>query len=218
MKDATDGGLGLGIHAQALLDALEGISYLTTPDGTILAVGQPGWDEFAISARTTKVHAGWVIGQSLFSFVSGADVRQVQKALHDQVVSGATSRVSLHYRCDDAVTERHMRMSLTPILRESEVVGVLYHSILLEQFTRPRIGLFEHYNRVPDTYNDGQILKICSYCHDVAWPIPQQPETFLWIEPDDYYRRGGTSDVLVSHGICPVCYDRVLPSRRKRVP
>ncbi len=214
MNDAADGGLSLGSGAQLVLDALEGVSYLTAPDGTILAVGQPGWDDFAASARTTRVQAGRVIGEMLFSFVSGAEVRQVQMALHDQVVSRAKSRVTFDYRCDGPDTERRMRMSLTPVLRDAKIVGVLYQSIILEQFSRPRIGLFDQYDRVADTYNNGQVLKVCSYCHDVAWPVPRQPETYLWIEPEDYYRRGGTSDVLVSHGICPVCYDRMLPSRR----
>jgi hypothetical protein len=31
-----------------------------------------------------------------------------------------------------------------------------------------------------------------------------------WIEPQEYYRRGGAEVVRLSHGFCPECYRRKL--------
>jgi len=43
----------------------------------------------------------------------------------------------------------------------------------------------------------------------VAWPPGANEDICSWIEAEDYYRRGGPEDVMVSHGICPACFDRL---------
>jgi hypothetical protein len=44
---------------------------------------------------------------------------------------------------------------------------------------------------------------MCSYCLRVADPGG-------WIEPEEYYARGGVSDVGISHGICLDCHERIV--------
>ena len=53
-------------------------------------------------------------------------------------------------------------------------------------------------------------LVICSFCRNVAWPIGAPEDEASWIAIPAYYRRGGSSDVVVSHGICPGCVEQMF--------
>jgi len=54
-----------------------------------------------------------------------------------------------------------------------------------------------------------KIVKVCSYCHNVANDNHDDAAPVAWITPEEYYQRGGTSEVRLSHGICPPCYERL---------
>jgi hypothetical protein len=102
-----------------------------------------------------------------------------------------------------------MRMAITCV-ECTDTVMVLYQSQLLSSTERPPIRLFDSRSANPDrdAVEKFPVVTLCSYCHAVAWPIgSEEPE---WIEPEVYYTRGGPSDVLVSHGMCPGCYDRLM--------
>jgi hypothetical protein len=51
---------------------------------------------------------------------------------------------------------------------------------------------------------------MCSYCQRVAWPPGRARRRREWIEAEEYYRRGGASEIRISHGICPPCYKDVV--------
>jgi hypothetical protein len=85
-----------------------------------------------------------------------------------------------------------------------------YQSLLLQETPRAPMGLFDPFAVTDSVGHDahGGLVRLCSYCHAVGWPIGDEcPE---WIEPVDYYRRGGSDDVRVSHGICPSCFQRIV--------
>ncbi|MGE4060403.1 MAG: hypothetical protein AB7E69_16195 [Sphingomonadales bacterium] len=57
---------------------------------------------------------------------------------------------------------------------------------------------------------DSEIVRLCSYCHAIAWPPGSKSDAIQWIKPEEYYRLGGSTEVLVSHGICPGCFNRLM--------
>jgi hypothetical protein len=52
------------------------------------------------------------------------------------------------------------------------------------------------------------LLGICSYCHYVR--PPGEDSTEKWMKPDSYRDRGGTTTVVLSHGICPECFTHLV--------
>jgi hypothetical protein len=204
----------IGITAQQLLDALEGVAYLTAMDGTILAIGTRGWTEFASDNGAPDLTADSVIGNSLFATISGDQVRDAYKHLHAAVSSGRRMASVFEYRCDSPIAERRMRMSITAVSDEAGVAAVLYQSQMLTETMRPPLRLFSRESRAVGDPQTAALpmVAMCSFCHRVEWPLGSEPGPRRWINPTDYYRRGGLSDVSVTHGICPTCATRLTAS------
>lgn len=201
--NATAAPAWAGCSYRVLLNALDGFAYIVAVDGTILAVGEPGWSNFAIHNGAPGLKGDAIVGQNLFDMGTDEEVLRVQMDLHRRILERQRSVISFEYRCDSPDTIRRMRMSLRPLVEHQRVVAVLYQSILLEQVPRPRMSLFER-------FETGELVTLCTYCHDVAWPPGASDKDRTWIEPEEYYRRGGPAEVVVSHGMCPECYDRVM--------
>lgn len=200
------------ISAQQLLEAMDGIAYLTAIDGKILAVSTSSWEEFSTINQAPHLTPEHVIGKIIFDLFQGEEIRKAYHAMHDAVCDSKRSEISFAYRCDSPETERHMHLCMKAVRDEGEVIGVLYQSQLVDALPRAPMEIFSHKRLITlnPSYRFDQILSLCSYCHDVAWPIGAQRERQDWIKPEEYYRRAGTNEVVVSHGICPSCYDTVV--------
>jgi hypothetical protein len=202
------------LTAAQLLDALEGVAYLTDPAGTIIAIGQRGWDLFATDNAVPWLNAQAVLGTSLFAAIQGDTVRDAYRRLHAAVVDGWRAQTVFDYRCDSPIAERHMRMAITPVLGPLGVAGVLYQSQIVAEAPRLPVPLFSAEARVsmerrPAPPSD-QIVVLCSFCQRLAWPIGARERARRWISPVEFYRRGGPEDAVVSDGICPPCAKRVV--------
>lgn len=195
-----------------LIDAMDGLAYLVALDGTIVAVGEPAWSKFAIVSGADALRGDAIVGGNLFSIGAEGEVLEVHKTLHDRIVESRRSSIAFEYRCDAPDMARRMRMAMTPVTVNGEIRAVLYQSVVLEETPRPPMSLFEKIDRAGGSSADIPTVTLCSYCHDVAWPIDAPARERHWIEPEEYYRRGGPSDVVVSHGICDECYDRLMGS------
>lgn len=193
---------------------MEGVAYLTARDGTILAVGARGWTEFAFDNGAPELKADSVIGTSLFATISGDPVRDTYQRLHTAVSSGRHVASVFEYRCDSPIAERRMRMSITAVTDQTGVAAVLYQSQMLSEAMRPPLRLFARKSRAARDIDAASLpmVAMCSFCHRVEWPVGPQPGPRRWIDPTDYYRRGGASDVSVTHGICPACATRLAVS------
>jgi hypothetical protein len=87
----------------------------------------------------------------------------------------------------------------------------LYQSQIVTEMARLSLGLLSVDRRAPDTpRSNGAPVVLCSFCHDVVWPVGAPEPDQNWIGLEDYYRRGGTSQVTVNHGICPTCLARIV--------
>ncbi len=209
--DSARAELVVSIDIDALLDAMDGWVYLVDTQGTVVAVGSPAWDAFAGENAGEEI-IGEVVGRDLFEQIAGRDVQATYRRMHEALVSGRRREITFDYRCDAPDTERHMRMSLSAVRDGDVTVAILYQSQLNWQASRPPIGLFESAGRPAPRLDlpADRILAMCSFCHAVAWPLGAADSDREWIEPGEYDRRGGASDVAVSHGMCPPCNAQFL--------
>jgi hypothetical protein len=193
---------------------MEGVAYLTDLDGVILSVGTRGWTEFASDNAVPELTPDSVIGTSLFAAMSGNAVRDMYQRLHAAVGSGRRVASVFEYRCDSPIAERRMRMSISAVTDETGTAAVLYQSQLLTETIRPPLRLFARELRAAKDKSASSLpmVALCSFCHRVEWPVGTAPGARRWIDPTDYYRRGGSSDVSVTHGICPACAARLTES------
>ena len=105
-----------------------------------------------------------------------------------------------------------MRMSIRPVVGRRGAIMALYQSQLLDETPRLPSGLLSMDPRAvePIAGPEANPLVICSFCRDIAWPIGVPEADASWIGIPDYYRRGGSGEVAVSHGICPGCIERMF--------
>lgn len=199
--------------AESFLDAMEGVCYLTDPEGRIRAVGRRGWRSFASENGAPQLcDLDSVLDRPLVDFIAGAEVRRSYLAFLEKLLSG--KRRSLHFetRCDSPGVRRRLRMCISTVAVQDRVAGFLFQSLTLEEHERPPVDLFDAAAMLAHlaARSDLPILRMCSYCQNVA-PEHEAADS-EWISAETYYRLGGTSNVRISHGICPACMtDRVEP-------
>jgi hypothetical protein len=197
-----------------MLDAIEGVAYLTDRAGTILAVGRRGWTSFAADNAAPWLTADAVVGTSLFAAIHGDAARDAYRRMHAAVAAGRRVETVFEYRCDSPIAERHMRMAITGVQGDAGtpgVVGVLYQSQIVATVPRLPLPLFEGAARRPQPAPPpDQMVALCSFCQRVAWPPGVDERPRRWISVVEYYRRGGPSELAVSDGICPGCLNRVV--------
>jgi hypothetical protein len=200
------------LDAQRLLDAMDGIAYLVDAGGVILAAGSDSWSRFAAENSAPSLTVETVIGSSLFSQVQGSDVQKACRTIHDAVCRERCPVITYEYRCDAPDAERRMRMSISPVRDRSGSVMALYQSQIVTEAPRLPLGLFSMERRAAPgiAYRRDEVVVLCSFCHDLAWPIGAEEPDQTWIRIDEYYRRGGSGDFAVSHGVCPACLQRLI--------
>jgi hypothetical protein len=191
-------------HLDELLDAIDGISYVVDQEFKILAVGRTHWEAFAASNDAPELTAASVLGRDLLEIVQGNDVRDVYRHYAEETL-GSSKSVALAARCDSPSVRRELRVAITPLRRAGAVHGLLFQSLTVDELVRPPIDLFDF--KAVSTRVEGRrhlpIITLCSFCQRVNRPATQGEGS--WIDAEEYYRMGGTSDVRISHGLCPDC-------------
>lgn len=193
---------------QAFLNAIDGIAYLVDADGVIVGVGDPAWDEALRRYEVEPEGRRPIVGASLFDAMNGPEVRAIYQGLHRSVLAGERPYIAFEMRCDAPDVRRFLRMSITALHEPDAPPMALYQSQVLSAVPRPWVSLFDPQKIIDHIHLDTalSIVKLCSFCHRVAWPIEAPRE---WLPSEDYYRRGGPVDVRTSHGVCPACADRI---------
>ena len=192
-----------------LLDAMEGIAYVVRPDGRILAYGRQRWDQFAAENKgEALLDPETVLGRNLFDWIAGETVQRAYRQWIDAVLrTKANHPATFKYRCDAPAERRELRMSISRIDTANEP-AVLFQSVLLDATARPPINIydFEALARAAQDRRALPIIAMCSFCQRLRWPPGAPPSgPNEWIEAEQYYARGGRSEVAVSHTICRDC-------------
>lgn len=187
-----------------LLNTLGGVAYVVSLAGEIRAIGERHWTEFANDNRTDGLEPSSLLGRNLFDFISGEDVREYYRSLHATLIDGG-NQTSFEYRCDAPEVERRMLMTVSFFEPDNSAPLILYQSQIIEERIRVPVPLFDATNYVKP-YDDKDLASICSFCARVAWPVGPERGDRTWLTADEYYGKGGTSRVVLSHGICPTCF------------
>lgn len=198
------------IDRQELLDATEGVTYVTDPSARILAIGRPAWAGFAdANDAPTVADTDRYIGDDLFDHIGGDAVRERYRRYLTHLTLGdeAGRGVQFAFRCDSPDLRRDLRMSIGAIRRGAALVGFLFQTIVMSETLRPPVNLFDFAGLAAALRSHGgePIVRMCSFCQRVAWPPDTIGPALEWIEAEDYYRRGGPSPVRISHGVCLDC-------------
>lgn len=201
----------------SLLDAIDGVAYVVDVDGVIRTIGATNWQAFARENDVPALEAvDALIGKSLFDFIAGETVRDTYRFFLRELLDGMMDRLTLENRCDAPGLLRLMHMSITPMRNDGEISGFLFQNVLVESFTRPPMAIFAFANQSPDSSatDDRPVVGMCSFCQRIA-SLPGSdprgaPDANGWEDAEAYYRKGGTSDVRISHAVCDECASRHL--------
>lgn len=188
-----------------VLEAMDGIAILLAPDLSIRRIGWRNWNSFWSRNGGDTNPSKW-IGSDVTAFFSEGVVRSTYRKIFGEVAEHKRSLFRIEYRCDSPALKRSMRLSVTRVQHGAEFKGLLYQSTTLSVEHRPPISIFD----LPTVEADRpSIVTICSICAKIKWPSPDKKSNEEWIEPQEYYRRGGDERVLLSHGFCPTCYEKL---------
>ena len=210
----------LPFSVDALLAAIDGVAYAVDEAGIILGFSRGPFMPGNNYLPGVPWDCNKVIGTCLFDQVQGAEVRDSYRTLHRAVWSGSRLAIGFEYRCDAPAIERRMRMSLSLIRVELQPCAVLYQSIIISELPRAPLPLFDSdlLDMLGQSSAASVFVTLCSYCQRVAWPLGASVADRRWIEPAQFYRLGGPSDAVVSHGLCDDCFERVVGSALRPVP
>jgi hypothetical protein len=191
------------------LDALDGVAYAIDRNERIVAIGESNWNEFATANDGDGVLANDIVGRPLFDFVSGDHIKDAYRRMLTAVLGGERKIAQFRFRCDAPAVRREMRMSVTPLRDAGAVVAALFQSQTVAVEDRPPINLFGLFNRPRRPAVQRTIVTVCSFCHAVSDEDAGNGRDRTWVSAETYYRKGGSSDVDVSHGICGGCFRRI---------
>lgn len=185
-----------------MLEAMDGISMLIDRDLVVIGIGWRNWNSFWVK-NSGGANSPTVMGREVTALFSEGEVRDTYRKLFSDIAAQRRGFFQLEFRCDSPTLRRSVRLSVTPVESCGELQGLLYQSSILAVEQRPAIPLFDA--PVAGT-SEPPIVRICSVCAKVHWPLADDASNAEWIEPQEYYRRGGSDRVLLSHGFCPPCY------------
>ncbi len=186
------------------LDALQGIAFVIDRDGNISSIGSKHWDAFACHNDAPDLRADTLIGQNLFDYVSGADLKEQLKQVVARVVDRPDTQLVLDFRCDAPARLRRIRQTISALPGSGTKDEVLFQSVEVEAHDRPPINLFRRHRDLPlDTKDDRPIVRLCSWCQRVQFaPIGGDD----WLDTEEFARKGGPDQTRITHCICDDCF------------
>lgn len=196
---------------QRLLDSMDGVALILDANLLIVRIGDPNWSRFLDDNRGARgASAGAsieaTIGRPIGTFFAGEILQQTFSGLFRRVLDGRRDAIRLDYRCDAPDLRRDMRLAVTLLMARDGARQLLYQSIMLSTESRAPLPLFD----ADIATNEGpDILTLCAICARVAWPLGAPSGARDWIDPAEYYRRGGAETVSISHGFCEACHARL---------
>ncbi len=198
-----------GLGNMSGLDALDGLAFETDRNGIIKAIGANNWDAFAMDNGAPELTSDAVIGRDLFGFIEGKQVRDQIGQILDWVSRYPNWAWVLPFRCDSPKCLRNILQSLRPIHSDGVCIGFVFHSFHQSSWPRPPMGLydFKRHRELSTQEPNLPVVMMCSWCQRVQFfPIGGAD----WMSGEEYYSKGGRSEVQVSHGMCEECLETKL--------
>lgn len=153
------------------------------------------WLSFALANEAPELTERHVIGQPIWKFLAGKEVRELYRLVFNAVRS-ENREIRLPFRCDSPTCRRTMELRMSPEKGRTREIAV--EGVLLEEEQRPYVALFDPSERDPDLF-----VVVCSWCKRVHKNQDRWLNVEAAIVDMDLLR----SDRLpnLSHGICPDC-------------
>ena len=190
-------------------DAVDGLVFETDRSGTIRAVGENSWNSFAKENGAPELSAEAVIGRNLFNYIQGEQVRDQIRQVLERISHDPNWAWVLPFRCDSPDYHRNICQSLRPVFEDHICTGFIFHSFYQYSWQRPPMRLydFKRLRRLAEENRDLPNVTMCSWCQRVQ---SAQIADGNYISAENYYAKGGRSDVRLSHGICEDCLETTL--------
>lgn len=186
--------------AASLLNALDGVAYVTDFQGGILAYGLPRWTDFARENGAPELKPKG--GLNALASCSDSETATAYRTIYRAFEQGKIDSYSFGFRCDSSDCARELRMLLTSLSDSGRRLGVLHQSIPVLEWERPPVRILDGNRRVDPAW---PLIRMCSYCLKIF-----DAKYDEWFEPEEYYQRGGTSEVNIRHGICENCRSTIV--------
>jgi hypothetical protein len=149
------------------------------------------WVAFAVENGLPSLPAKFVIGTSLWDYLSEPSMQQFYRMFMTKVRKTGLP-VNVPFRCDGPDCRRFMEMGI--ILLAGNALE--FRSFLLREEPRPWVELFN-----PKFPRKAELLTVCAWCKKV--------KASGWLEAEDAVRELKLSEPIalpmISHGICPDC-------------
>lgn len=188
--------------------ALEGVVYVTDRDGNLLAKGEPSWSSFARDNSAPELAENPDL--NCYSACDDKETADAYRQIYEALWAGQINSHYIAFRCDSPSFRREFRLSLSRVGGKEGTAAILHQSLAISETIRPPLDIFNPEVRRL-ALQDGPLVKICSYCLKIFSEVDAD-----WIETEEYYRRGGKSDVRLSHGMCLSCRETVLAPLKAR--
>lgn len=169
------------------VDALDRVT--TVSDGWVRALRDTGKDALAPSD---------VIGRPLWDLIKDPTVQHLYRSVMARARSGLPIP-PFSFRCDTPDRQQMMRMEI----RADETDAVSFEVRVVASQARLPLALL-----LSETPRSQQVVKMCAWCQRVALPDAR------WVEVEEAVDVLAFLDAvpvpIVSHGICPACYIKVM--------
>ena len=192
-----------------VLDSMDGIAYAIDAQARIIAIGAKRWNEFSARNGDPELTADSALWQNLYDIVQGDDVRGIYRRLIDEALN-RSEPIVISSRCDSPGVKRELRLSIAPLRGGRSPGSALIQSLVMDEAFRPSLDLFD-FKRVLARFHEQAglpLVTLCSFCQRVLLQGSHAGQS--WVTAEDYYHSGGSSDVRLSHGLCPECKERLL--------
>jgi len=172
------------------------ISYQIDASDRLIQVNE-GWSDYARTNNGEHVMPERVIGEPLWNYITDSTIHDIYRRLVTIARQGRSS--SFRYRCDAPRYRRMFQMKISA----TEDGSVEFKSTLLTEEERPAIALLIPRSRPSNIY-----VRICSWCHVVAWPgeswkpLESAAERVVSVDEADLPE--------LTHGICEACAKSML--------
>jgi hypothetical protein len=169
--------------------------YRIDRDDHVVYVGD-NWQDFADeNGATAACSPDFVLGRSLWHFISDAETEHLYKILVERVRLRRSS-IRVPIRCDSPGLRRFMEVEIHP-LKDN---GVEFRSSALRVEPRERVDLLRG-----DISRSEDLLRICSFCKKIDMSKNHWVETERAVKELDLF--GPKALPSLTHGVCPSCYD-----------
>lgn len=178
-------------------------TYTIDADDRIMSVSK-NWCDFARANNATdQCTKPFILGKTLWDFISDLETRHIYQLLLEQVRS-THKETMISINCDSPDLKRIIEITISPHGDDS----IQFSSIIVEIEEREILKILDH-----DVERSDDIVKICSFCKKIA--VSEKS----WKEAHTAIQQLGLFDQrpmpMLSHGICPECYEIVMAKMNK---